>query len=251
MQTTSGSATYDAMPALPPWVPTDVADTKVWGPDVSVLDDGTFIMYFSALTRTDPTKHCIGAARSKTILGPYTPDAEPLFCPLAAGGAIDPAGFTDTINGIIKRYVVYKVDGNSIGHGGACGNTVAPLVPTPLLLQQVGADGTTLIGQPVTLLNHNGAADDGIIEAPSLARARNGLYVLSFSSGCFTTPNYTVSYATALHLALPFVRAKQPFLKSGMNGLTAPGGADMAPDASHIVFHAGPVGSRKLYTVVI
>lgn len=31
------------------------------------------------------------------------------------GGAIDPAGFVESDG---SHYVVYKIDGNSIGHGG-------------------------------------------------------------------------------------------------------------------------------------
>lgn len=77
-------------------------------------------MYYSASTTEDASKHCVGAATSTNILGPYTPvDDDALFCDLTVGGAIDAAGFND--NG--QRYVVYKVDGNSLGNGGACMNT--------------------------------------------------------------------------------------------------------------------------------
>ena len=76
-------------------------------------------MYYSAVTTADSSKHCIAAATSSTILGPYTPQAGTLVCPLSQGGAIDPAGYND--NG--QRYLIYKVDGNSLGNGGPCGNT--------------------------------------------------------------------------------------------------------------------------------
>lgn len=83
-------------------------------------DDGSFVMYYSASTVKDKSKHCVGAATSKNVLGPYTPiGSEPLFCDLSIGGAIDAAGFKDGN----QRYVVYKVDGNSLGNGGACMNT--------------------------------------------------------------------------------------------------------------------------------
>jgi len=116
-------------------------------------------MYFSASALVSSTHHCVGAALSNSITGPYIPQAQPLACPLAQGGAIDAAGFKDWVdkgagwggnngwgyqtgvNGWQEphnswnnsqwcrggkggnRYVVYKVDGNSIGHGGPCGNT--------------------------------------------------------------------------------------------------------------------------------
>lgn len=86
----------------------------------SFQQDGTFIMYYSATTNSDRSKHCVGAATSKHVRGPYTPVGDkPLFCPLEAGGAIDASGYND--HG--KRYIVYKIDGNSMGHGGPCGNT--------------------------------------------------------------------------------------------------------------------------------
>ena len=76
-------------------------------------------MYYSATTNADTSKHCVGVAVSKTVTGPYTPvGSTALICPLSQGGAIDASGFSDNGN----RYIVYKIDGNSIGHGGSCGN---------------------------------------------------------------------------------------------------------------------------------
>lgn len=111
-------------------------------------DDGSFVMYFSATTTQDLSKHCIGAATSPTIEGPYTPINGTIACPIDQGGAIDASGFKDWemrgsgwgpgagplsnstssnstddsytgspawSNGGAggQRYVVYKVDGNS------------------------------------------------------------------------------------------------------------------------------------------
>jgi len=243
-------------------------------------------MYYSATTLQDSTKHCVGAATSKTILGPYRPLPNSLFCPLAQGGAIDADGFKDWTRkssgwgygdgkaddsgwknwhggnhnwgkdntwgigwGSIspkwseggytgQRYVSYKVDGNSIGHGGICGNTVAPIVPTPILLQAVAADGVTPQGTTYTLLDNNGVSDDGLVEAPSLVKSASGEYVLFFSSGCYSTPNYTVNYAVSSNgIKGPYQR-KGPLLVTGDDGLFAPGGADVLWDARHIVFHA-------------
>lgn len=52
-------------------------------------------MYFSATSSEDSTKHCIGAATSSSITGPYTPEANSLACPLSQGGAIDADGYND------------------------------------------------------------------------------------------------------------------------------------------------------------
>ena len=67
-------------------------------------------MYYTATTTQDSTKHCVGAATSGSITGPYTPQANYLYCPLDQGGAIDPSWFVDTGG---QRYVVYKIDGRS------------------------------------------------------------------------------------------------------------------------------------------
>ena len=45
--------------------------------------------------------------------GPFTSSAaQPLICPVSAGGAIDPASFVDS-NG--TRYVMFKNNGNAVG----------------------------------------------------------------------------------------------------------------------------------------
>ncbi|KAF2160678.1 glycoside hydrolase family 43 protein [Zasmidium cellare ATCC 36951] len=233
---------HDALPNLPSWVVQSAPNT--WAPDVNILDDGSFVLYYSASTTQDASKHCVGAATSKNVLGPYTPTGDDtLFCDLSVGGAIDAAGFND--NG--QRYVVYKVDGNSLGNGGACMNTVEPLKATPLILQPVAADGFTKTGSATTLLNHEGLSDDGVLEAPVLIKV-SGTYFLFFSSGCFTTSNYDVSYATASSVTGPYTRVATSLLKTGNSGLQAPGGADVTKTGDKIVFHANNAGGRSLYT---
>ena len=53
-------------------------------------------MYFSAASNdsaaSGDVKHCIGAAISPNVTGPYTPTDSPIACPLDAGGAIDLLG---------------------------------------------------------------------------------------------------------------------------------------------------------------
>lgn len=135
------------------WIDTDVlpfggwtTGNNTWAPDVRQVADGTFVLYFAGEYPGAGGKHCIGVATSNTVLGPYTPQNQTFACPLDQGGAIDASGFVDPATG--TRYVVYKVDGNSVGHGGDCNNGVAPLVPTPIMLQEVQADGFTPVGAP-------------------------------------------------------------------------------------------------------
>lgn len=114
----SDGTPYNALPNLPAWVDTSSSTSNnVWAPDVSQLDDGTFVMYYSATAASSSSgKHCVGGATASNVTGPYTAQANFMFCNLTAGGAIDPAGFRDHDG---QRYVVYKVDGNAIGHVSA------------------------------------------------------------------------------------------------------------------------------------
>lgn len=223
---------HDALPSLGAWE----TGAGVWAPDVVQLDDGTFVLYYADNLVSSPAHHCIGAATSRSVLGPYTPLETPFACPdpNTLGGAIDPDGFLDESTG--KRYVVYKVDGNSIGHGGSCMNTVEPIVPTPLMLQEVGADGITPIGGAVQILDRDDL-DGPLIEAPALHRSAEGVYFLFFSSNCFTTPKYDVSYATATNIYGPYTKSTRPLLVTSDADLTGPGGMDIIKGGDFIVFH--------------
>ena len=155
------------------------------------------------------------------------------------GGAIDPAGFIDTDG---RTYVVYKIDGNNLGGGGTCGNGDLSH-PVPIMIQEVSStDGVTLVGNPSVLLQLS-PADGPVIEAPSLAKATDGTYFLFFSSNCYNGPYYDISYATASAVRGPYTKVQAPhapLLVSGdENGkLNSPGGADVSPDGTKILFHS-------------
>ena len=194
-------------------------------------------MYYTDSLRDQPRSHCLGVATSKNIVGPYTPQQSPWACPdpTTQGGAIDPDGFLDVSTG--KRYVTYKVDGNSIGHGGSCNNAIAPIMPTPIMLQEVSHDGISMIGGPVQILDRDDS-DGPLIEAPTLARSEEGIYFLFFSSNCFTTPLYDTSYATATNIYGPYTKSGRPLLITGDGpDLRGPGGLDIVTDGNMVLFH--------------
>ena len=234
---------YDAMPSVPEWVNTEtMPGPEVWSPDVNQLDDGTFVLYFAAASRRlvpshEQRQHCIGAALSNNVLGPYQPLEEPLACDLEAGGAIDPDGFLDLVSG--KRYLLYKVDGNSLGRNGSCSRYIAP---TPLMLQQVKVDGVSLVDQPIELLT-NTRYDGPNIEAPSLVYHDQKHYLL-YNSRCWANQTYNVKYAVSYDgVEGPYHKSPRPLLVSGqkLNGveLHAPGGVEVDPsNSSRIVFHS-------------
>ncbi|KAF2156088.1 glycoside hydrolase family 43 protein [Myriangium duriaei CBS 260.36] len=232
---------YDALPQLPSWA---VDNGAVWAPDINKLADGSYLLYFSAATAQDSTKHCVGTARSKSVRGPFTPDQNPFDCDIAQGGSIDASGFVDSDG---TRYVTWKIDANSLGHGGVCNNGVAPIVTTPILIQQVQADGATKIGSASTLIV-NDPADGPLVEAPSMIKHGN-TYILYFSSNCFSTPQYDESYAYSSSPTGGFAKAPRPLFVTGDQGLTGPGGGDVTRDGTKMVLHTlQSDGRRFLHT---
>ena len=128
------------------------------------------------------------------------------------------------------------------------------------MLQPVSAtDGLTPLGSAIPILDRD-ASDGPLVEAPSLVAVKSGgeggglggwVYVLFFSSNCYSTVYYDVSYAVSTSgvsggAKLPgqasvgimgpgfaqagkeggeggYVKAEQPLLASGKEGLSAPG----------------------------
>ncbi|EXJ66266.1 uncharacterized protein A1O5_10418 [Cladophialophora psammophila CBS 110553] len=247
---------YDALPTTPGWARRS-PHAGIWAPDVNQRPDGSWVMYFAAVGRTHPQKHCIGAATSPNVTGPYTPLDEPIVCNLPRGGNIDPNLFVDPINN--ENYLVYKTDGNAIGHGGACGNTKSPVVPTPLYLQLMDPqDLVTPIGQPVYLFsNANSFKEDGPnVERPCMVY-RNSTYYLLYNAHCFASPQYRIDYVSCrvgvdTHTGIlgcnwDALKMKQQtskdhtLLQTGdvVSGTKfyAPGSMDVSPDQRRVVFH--------------
>ncbi|KIK66761.1 glycoside hydrolase family 43 protein [Collybiopsis luxurians FD-317 M1] len=239
---------HDALPTVGAW---SIQNT-VWAPDVVAVNGG-YVLFYAGENAASPGSHCVGVATSTNVEGPYSAQAEPLVCDTSAGGAIDPAGFHD-VNG--DFYLVWKVDGNNIGHGGNCNNGVAPIVPTPIMIQKLTADGTAFApGSTATQILDRDDNDGPLVEAPSLARSAEGIYFLTFSSNCYSSSLYDVSYATASNVLGPYT--KQPWLMitgTPYPQLYAPGGADITPDGTKMVFHADlgtTADTRQLYTANI
>jgi hypothetical protein len=201
------------------------------------------VLYFTGHLRDHEGIHCIGTAVSPMVSGPFTPTKFPFECEENRGGAIDASGFLDPATG--RRFVTYKVDGNNLGHGGPCKNEYTKF-PTPLLLQEVAEDGITKIGSSTQILDRDDA-DGPLVEAPSLAYTGNK-YLLFFSSNCFSTPLYDISFAVADSVFGPYTKSPRPLLVTGDLGLHAPGGAEVTADGEFITFHAGTMPQRHMFT---
>lgn len=247
-------------------------------------------MYFTALRKgTGKKQHCIGAAYSKSITGPYTSqqkDGKDVSwdCGELGDQSIDPDAFIDT-NG--KRYVVWKHNmknhtaprnaahwawysdtklqglyGVNQREGSApisdqCRSQGPPYGPTPITVQEVDAsDGVARIGPESLVLDNLGWRDDGNTESPSMMRGPNGYYFLFFSHGCYMDGTYSTSYAVSRISPLgPFVRNRVPFLSSLIpNGyhLSGPGTLDVLNEGGKGVFFSHQpeaMGKRPMRTV--
>lgn len=253
---------YDALPILPRWaLPHPIAD--VWAPDVNPLPSGKgWVMYFAAKMQAAPKQHCIGTATSPNITGPYTPNSNTLVCNLSGGGNIDPNLFLDPVNN--KYFLIYKQDGNSIGHGGVCGNTKSPVISTPIYAQEVSSDDlTTLVGEPNFMINNLQSGsfkyDGPNVERPSVAY-RNSTYYLLYNADCFAKKAYHIDYVSCVSgvdthsgiagcdwSSLKAIQQRQKdmtllkthdFLPPGKSvELTAPGSMDLSADSTKMVFH--------------
>ncbi|GAB7333425.1 hypothetical protein MBLNU13_g05033t1 [Cladosporium sp. NU13] len=272
-------STHDPLPTVGAWAVQGhdnsthppVPRANVWAPSVTKQqsEDGKYIMYYAAARNRlshpeldsephhlaiepavlpgHPVPHCIGAATASSPQGPFNPLPTPIACPISEGGAIDAAAFTDDDSTL---YLLYKVDGNNIGHGGECGNIVQPRVNTPIMLQRLKADGTSPDGAPVPILNRT-TADGPLVEAPELVRSHEGIYFLFFSSGCTRNPSYDLKYATSDSITGPYTRASAPLLLTGDWDLHAPGSAGLFPAGKgqwNLVFHARVRRIRAMFT---
>ncbi|MEE6288198.1 glycoside hydrolase family 43 protein [Georgenia sp. MJ173] len=95
----------DALPQLPSWV----IPGKTWAPEVTALEDGSYVLYFTA-TNLTPTLQCIGVATADVPEGPFEVVGDQmLVCPEGEGGAIDASTFLDDDG---TRYLLWKNDGN-------------------------------------------------------------------------------------------------------------------------------------------
>ncbi|MFF4578845.1 glycoside hydrolase family 43 protein [Streptomyces sp. NPDC001373] len=224
----------DPLPRLGAWA--EPERSLVWAPEVFAHGSG-FTLYYTARDRAGG-RQCIGAARSESPDGPFTPAAEPLVCPTDRGGAIDASSFTEGH----RRYVLWKNDGNCCG------------IATGIHLQPVSWDGTRTTGGAVTLIERDLPWEGDLVEAPTLVR-RDGRYVLLYSADFYRDHRYKTGYAIADRLTGPYKKGPEPLLSSASFGgaVRGPGGQDVVtgPDGrDRILFHGwSPDGSdrRLLY----
>jgi beta-xylosidase len=145
--------------ALPKLLPTDVFDKVqhgkgVWAPCIRYHKNEYYIYY------PDPD---FGIYRIKAA-NPAGPWSEPLLVQVGKG-LIDPSPFWDDDG---KAYLVYALAGSRAG------------VKSVILVNQMNAEGTKLIGNPVMLFD--GHKDHPTVEGPKIYK-RNGFFYIFAPAG--------------------------------------------------------------------
>ncbi|KAI1825924.1 glycoside hydrolase family 43 protein [Xylaria intraflava] len=238
--------TYDALPDPGPWV--NPKDKAVWAPDVQKNDAGTYVMYYTA--HQNGGGHCIGAATSSKAVGPFKPQSAPLICDEANGGVIDASGYDDGVD----RWILWKVDGNSLGGASTCqgGKPSGSYKPTPIKIQRMARDALTLLDSPSQILDNEGKSNDGVVEAPALYKIADGNYILFYSAHCYSTDDYDIEYAFSSTINGAYTNRGILIRSADHKGVWAPGGMDLDPNGRSVVFHgrlqSGGKGARELWS---
>ncbi len=202
----------DALPALPSWAQRG----NTWAPAVIQIGD-RFVMYYT-VREPSRARQCISVATASAPQGPFLDERRsPLIYQLDLGGSIDPCPFIDDGG---DMYLVWKSDDNAIGR------------PSSLWGQQLAANGLTLLGSPVRLLNHDQAWEDPLIEAPSLV-VSDRTYYLFYSANWWQSDRYGIGYAMAIAPLGPYTKATLvgPWMSSDSR-VAGPGGQDFCPGPS-------------------
>ncbi|HEX2576385.1 MAG TPA: family 43 glycosylhydrolase, partial [Aquihabitans sp.] len=237
----------DAMPTRPAWV--DPGEWEIWAP--SVVKMGTrFAIYFAAhhkdATTDEANDQCIGRATSSAPMGPYTPEATPVYCGMAAEGPAPGLPASNRFGrGALDPEVFRSADGRF--------HMVVALSRTADNIGSVSLNSTS--GRPVNGLNarpailarqslpwHDGTDDGGrgasFLENPSMIyEPQTKTYLLFYSAGHWSTRNYNTGFARCAGPAGPCtLDTRGPFLKTsptaGAGSRSGPGGLTVFRSAS-------------------
>ena len=192
-----------------------------WAPEISYFK-GRVYLYYTARRRGGPL--CVAVATADRPAGPYT-DHGPMICEDV--GSIDPVTAVDEKG---DRYLIWKRDGNSQKQ------------PTPIQIQKLSEDGTTLVGAKTELIRNDEPWEGQLVEGPFVLH-RNGWFYLFYSAAgcCGVKCDYRVGVARARHLLGPYEKyAKNPILSSNQRWV-CPGHGSVTVDVQgreFFLYHA-------------
>lgn len=164
-----------------------------WAPEIHQV--GTkFVAYYTAVNASNVLS--IGCAHAPAPEGPYTDCGGPLV--QNAVGVIDATFFEDAGG---KKYLYYKIDGNSAGQR------------TPIYARALAADGMSFAAgsTPVEVLNNDASTwEGGVVEAPWVVK--HGTDYFMFYSGNVYDDRYRTGVARAKSPTGPFTKKGTPIL---------------------------------------
>jgi beta-xylosidase len=194
-----------------------------------------YLLYYTARDKASD-KQCIGVAVASKPEGKFKDTRDqPLVCQPSEGGSIDPSPFRDGD----KLYLYWKNDGN------CCAKA------TYLYVQELAADGLSLVGEPTRLVRNDATWEGTLIEAPTMLK-HDQLYYLFFSANYYSGEKYAVGYATCQSAVGPCEDAPEnPILSSVMTQsppVVGPGHQTVVQvgDQTWMVYHAWEVLSSGL-----
>lgn len=230
----------DAMPTRPSWV--DAGEAQIWAPS-AVKIGSTYFLYFAAANRSATTDEsndqCVGRARATTPMGPYAPEATPIFCGLPPEGAVAGQPASNRFGRGALDPEVFRDAGGKLHLAVALSRTTDNIATVPLRTDGTVSGGTN--AKPAILVSqsqpwHDGYDDGvrrgGFLENPSMVHdPATNTYLLFFSAGSWWTEAYNTSFARCATPAGPCTQdTRGPFLKNG-NGRTGIGGLTVFRDA--------------------
>ncbi|MEZ4232448.1 MAG: glycoside hydrolase family 43 protein [Polyangiaceae bacterium] len=166
-----------------------------WAPELHKVGS-SYVVYFSAKSSTSGT-FAIGAASAASPTGPYTDIGKPLITE-PSPGAIDAHYFRASTG---KHYVLWKVDGNAVGQS------------TPIKIQELAADGLSVVGSAKTLISNTESWEGALVEGPWMIE-HGGEFFLFYSANGYASSKYAIGVAKASSPTGPFTKRGSPILVS-------------------------------------
>jgi arabinan endo-1,5-alpha-L-arabinosidase len=194
---------------------------QYWAPEIHRVGS-TWLCYFTARDTTG--RLCIGLAVADDPHGPWRDGGSP-FLRDERIGYIDAHRFEDDDG---RAYLYWKEDGNDLRPPG----------PTPILVQELSADGLSLVGPRRTALSNDLPWEAHVVEGPWAIRRGEYVYVF-YSGNAFHTAEYATGVARARDPFGPFEKLQAPLLVSGERW-RGPGHGCVVTndDEDFFVFHA-------------
>jgi beta-xylosidase len=211
---------------FPPWV----AGTSYWAPEVFLIN-GKYVCYYAANGVDGWFK--IGVATAPSPTGPFTDKGNPLVSN-ANFSLIDPSFFHDPNTG--KNYLLWKNNKNAL----------SPAQPTQIVLQEVSADGLSLVGTSTDVLVNDQTWEAAVIEAPSMLFYK-GFYYIFYSGNNYGTDKYAVGVARSTAISGPYLKRSGPILQSNLR-FDGPGGQSIvtnSPIAPYVMFYHARLRSNE------